>query len=168
LKDGGGYSVFGVLGWEVGSGVLAAPSEVMGRQVGRLAYRQGPSGTDPARNPGMLTHIDGRRLLSGMQSLRLVVRSKREATLQLLFMEYLPDYRSVTYQASVNIPASRDWKVIRIPVEDFRLAPNAQDSSNGFNPERVWMIRVEDTQTAATPEENVLEIDELAVIRQRP
>ena len=50
----------------------------------------------------MLTHVQGARLLTGMKSVRFVARSKRPAQIQITFMEYLPEFQSVAYEARVR------------------------------------------------------------------
>ena len=112
----------------------------------------------------MLTHIDGSRLLQGMKSVRLVVRTEHEARLQVTSVEYRPQYQSVTYETTVTVPATGDWRPIYFPTRRSG-SPGSRDENNRFDTAQVWIIRIADLAAPEPPRENVLEIAELAILR---
>jgi hypothetical protein len=148
------------LGWEAEANVKATSATVGGRGVMRLEYRQGKG----ERTPAAITHLRGAEVLRGMRSVRLVVRSQNEANLQVSFMEFRPGYQSATYSATVTVPAGNDWHPFVIPYEDFHPTPGTQNASEHFDPERIWMMQLADTLQPDPPRDNVLEVDEVAVI----
>lgn len=149
------------LGWEANNCVAAATARVEGRGVARLVYRQGATRLPRA----ILTHLDGTRLLAGLQSLRIVLRSQRDAQLQVRLMEYRPEYNSVTYEATMPVAAGRGWRPVYLRASDFHLAPGAADPHRRLDPSKVWLVQIGDAATTDPPAENVLELDEVAAVR---
>src|SRR5206468_1639914 len=102
------------LGWEAEGNVAATSATVGDRGVMRLAYRQAKG----ERTPSVITHLRGDELLHGMTSVRIVARSQREARLQVSFMEFRTGFQSVTYSATVALPAGNDWHALVVPYDD--------------------------------------------------
>src|SRR5207248_1284880 len=128
------------LGWEANNCVAASPARIEGRGVARLVYRQGTTRLPRA----ILTHIDGARLLAGLQSLRIVLRTRRDAQLQVRLMEYQPDYTSLTYTATTAVPAGREWRPVFLRASDFHAAPGAAEPNRPLDPEKVWLVQIGD------------------------
>jgi len=149
---------------------VAATSATVGdRGVVRLAYRQAKG----ERTPAPITHLRGDDLLRGMTGVRIVARSQREARLEISFMEFRPGFQSVTYSATVTVPAGDDWHALVVPYDDFHPAPGTQNTQDRFDPDKIWMMQLADTFLPEEPQDNVLEVDEIAVIygatrRERP
>ena len=148
------------LGWEAEANVTATVAATGGRNVMRLAYRQAKG----ERTPAAITHLRGAELLRGMRSVRIVARSQLEASLQVSFMEFRPGYQSAAYSTTVTVPAGNNWRAIVIPYEDFHPAPGPQNASEHFDREKIWMVQLADTLQPDEPRDNVLEVDEVAVI----
>jgi hypothetical protein len=152
------------LEWEVGTNVAARTVTLDAEHtVARLTYRQAKG----ERTPELITHLQGARLMPDMKSLRLVARSRHEAQLRISFMEYRPEFQSVPYEATITLPPGDEWKPYYIPYDAFKLAAGARDDNSRFDPAKVWMVRLADVTAPEQPVDNVLELDELAVIRGR-
>jgi hypothetical protein len=151
------------LAWEANTTVRAGAARIPGRRVARLAYSDSP----PELPAEILTHIEGARVLNGLSRLRLVLRSARDIRLRVRLQEYLPEYRSISYEVTVPIPGSRDWKLVTIPIGAFRLAPGATDADGKLDPGKVWIIELEAPLAAPGSGENTLEIDEITAVYGR-
>lgn len=150
------------LAWEANTPVRGRAVTTEGRRVGRLVY-----GDAPAELPAeVLTHIDGARVLAGMNALRLLVRSARDVRLRVRLQEYLPEYRSISYEVTVPVPGGR-WTLVNIPVGAFKLAPGNQDADGRLDPGKVWIIELDAPAATLGGGENTLDIDEVTAVYGR-